>query len=289
MISKIEEQIIENQKSADSFISLAFLGLDVVAYIGLFCLFNCDCKVTSAKHKLYYFVLLDGISRFLSVYMSAQTKTFYQESAFTCIAAIQFYLSLSILQQIFTDKSNDSFSEKQLEIKNKSLFSFLFLCLTYSFKGLLPNYKLISGVQIVIILLSISVFYKYLKNKIDIYLSNVQKKNNNFTNINSISSLPFFVCVYFIIYHLLQLFDLMLENKLYESYVRMISIIFKEVGKYLNLILLAIIHNILNKYVKETDPGYTPQNQNNNIPNEKIQKKKMEVYKDEEEAETDKL
>ena len=181
------------------------------------------------------------------------------------------------------------FQQNNMKIKNKSLFSFLFLCLTYSFKGLLPNYKLISGIQIVFILLSISVFYKYLKSKIDIFLSNVQKKNNNFTNINSTSSLPFFICIYFIIYQLLQLFDLMLEDKLYESYISMISIIFKEVGKYLTLILLAVIHIVLNKYAKETDFGYTPQTQNNNIPNEKNQKKKLEVYKDEEEAETDKL
>ena len=68
------------------------------------------------------------------------------------------------------------FQQNNMKIKNKSLFLFLFLCLTYSFKGLLPNYKLISGIQIVIILLSISVFYKYLKSKIDIFLSNVQKK-----------------------------------------------------------------------------------------------------------------
>ena len=81
----------------------------------------------------------------------------------------------------------------------------------------------------------------------------------------------------------------MLEDKLYESYISMISIIFKEVGKYLTLILLAVIHIVLNKYAKETDFGYTPQTQNNNIPNEKNQKKKLEVYKDEEEAETDKL
>ena len=221
--------------------------------------------------------------------MNAQSKTSYQELTFTCIAAFQFYLSLSILEQIFTDKSNDSFSEKQLEIKNKSLFSFLFLCLTYSFKDLLTNYKWISGIQIVIIFLSISIFYKYLKNKIDIFLSNIQKKNNNFTNINSISNLPFFICLYFIIYQLLQLFNLMLDNILYESYVSMISIIFKEVGKYLTLVLLAIIHHVLNKYAKETDSGYTPQTQSNNIPNEKNQKKKIEVYKDEEEAETDKL
>ena len=286
MNSMIEEEIMDNHNKADAFISLFFLGLDVVTYIVLFSLFNCDFKnITSPKQQLYVFILLDGISRFTSVYINAYSKNFLQETTFTCMASIQFYLSLSILEQIFTDKNNDSFLENELHIRNKTLFSFLFFCLIYSFKDLIPGYRFISLIQCIFILVSISVFYKYLNNKIDAFLSNVQKKNNRFTNKSFISNIPFFIFIYFAINYLIQLFSLLLENKLYESYMGMICIIFKEVGKYLTIVLLAGIYNIFDKYVKDTDFGYTPQN--SNVPVEKIEKKKVQVYKDEEE--TDKL
>ena len=71
------------------------------------------------------------------------------------------------------------------------------------------------------------------------------------------------------------------DNKLYESYMSMICTIFKEVGKYLVIILLVALYNTFNKYVKDTYFGYAPQNE---VPLEKKEKKKVEVYKDEEET-----
>ena len=285
MNSMIDEEIMDNHNKADAFLSLFFLGIDVIGYLILFTLFNCDFKnMTSPKQKLYYFILLDGISRLINVYTDAYNKNFLQETTFTFIATIQFYLSLSILEQIFTDKNNDSFLESELQIRNKSLFSFLFFCLVFSFKGILPNHGMISLIQYVFILISISIFYKYLNNKINTFLSNIQKKHTEFTSKNFISNLPFFIFIYFVINYVLQLFELKLNNRLYESYMSMICTIFKEVGKYLVILLLITLYNTFNKYVKDTYYGYAPQNE---VPLEKKEKKKVEVYKDEEE--TDKL
>ena len=65
----------------------------------------------------------------------------------------------------------------------------------------------------------------------------------------------------------------MIDNKLYESYMTMICTIFKEVGKYLNILLLIAVYHSFNKYIKETD--FTYDNKHNQNENNK-------VYKDDE-------
>ena len=210
------------------------------------------------------------------MYSDAYAKTFVQEIVFTLVVSIQFYLSVSMLEQVFTDKNNDSYLDNELHIKNKSLFSFIFFCLSFSFKGLLTSHTLLSLIQYICILISISVFYKYIGNKIDLFLTNIQRKNSQFQGKNFINNLPFFVFLYFIIYYILQLCALMIENKLYESYMFMFCTIFKEVGKYLVILLLISIYHSFNKYVKEPDFAYQ---------NKPIENNQVKVYKDDEDEE----
>ena len=277
MNSIIEEEIRQNHNQAEAFISLFFAGLDAVTYIVILTLFGCEFKsLGSPKQKLSIFLLLDGILRIINMYTDSYSKTFIQEIVFSLIVSVQFYLSISMLEQVFTDKSNDSYLENELHIKNKFLFSFIFFCLVFSFKGLMTSYTLLCAVQYISILISISVFYKYIGNKIDIFLGNIFRKNNQFHGKNFINNLPFFVFLYFIIFYVLQLCTLLIDNKLYESYMVMISTIFKEVGKYLVILLLIAIYHSFYKYVKDTDPGY------NNKP---IENNKVNVYKDDEDEE----
>lgn len=280
MESLIDEEIMDNHNKADAFISLFFLGLDAIAYIVSFTIFSCDFKsLDSPKQKIYLFILLDGLSRLICIYTDAYRKTFVQETTFTLISSIQFHLSISMLEQIFTDQRNDSYMANELQIRNKNLFSFLFFCLVFSFKGILPSHGLLSSIQFICIFISISIFYKYMNNKIELYLTNVQKNNSQFTGRNFINNLPFFIFIYLGINYILQLFQLMLDNKLYESYMTMICIIFKEVGKYLVVLLMIMIFNTFNKYVKTNEHTYTSQPIK---PEEK--KKAVQVYKDEDES-----
>ena len=280
MESLIDEEIMDNHNKADAFISLFFLGLDAIAYIVSFTIFSCDFKsLDSPKQKIYLFILLDGLSRLICIYTDAYRKTFVQETTFTLISSMQFHLSISMLEQIFTDQRNDSYMANELQIRNKNLFSFLFFCLVFSFKGILPSHGLLSSIQFICIFISISIFYKYMNNKIELYLTNVQKNNSQFTGRNFINNLPFFIFIYLGINYILQLFQLMLDNKLYESYMTMICIIFKEVGKYLVVLLMIMIFNTFNKYVKTNEHTYTSQPIK---PEEK--KKVVQVYKDEDES-----
>ena len=213
------------------------------------------------------------------MYIDAYSKTFVQETVFSLIVTLQFYLTMSILEQIFLDKCNETILESELQIRNKTLFSFLFFCLVFSFKGLMASYGLISCLQYICILVSITIFYKYIGNKIDLFLSNITKKNNQFHGQNFINNLPFFILIYFMINYILQLCSLMIENKLYESYMVMVCTVFKEVGKYLVILLLIAVYHSFNKYIKEYDFGFSAERSK-----KASDKNKVQIYKDEEEV-----
>ena len=265
---------MQNHNQAEAFISLFFAGLDVITYIVILTLFGFEFKsLDTPKQKLTIFLLLDGILRIINMYTDSYMQSFVREMVFSLIVTIQFYLSISILEQIFTDRSNESFLINELRIQNKYLFSFIFFCLVFSFKGFMTS-NYLSLLQYIFILISISVFYKYIANKIDLFLTYILKKNNQFQGKNFINNLPFFVFLYFTIFYILQLCGLMINNKLYESYMTMICTIFKEVGKYLNILLLIAILYSFNKYVKENEFSYN----NKPIPNTH----KVTVYKDDE-------
>ena len=273
MNSVIDEEIIQNHNQAEAFISLFFAGLDAITYIVILTLFGFEFKsIDSPKQKLTMFLLLDGILRIINMYTDSYMQSFAREMLFSLIVTLQFYLSISMLEQIFTDKSNESFILNELQIKNKYLFSFIFFCLVFSFKGFMIS-NFLSFMQYICILIVISIFYKYIANKIDLFLSNISRRNNQFQGRNFINNLPFFIFLYFTIFYVLQLCGLMIDNKLYESYMTMICTIFKEVGKYLNILLLIAVYHSFNKYIKETD--FTYDNKHNQNENNK-------VYKDDE-------
>ena len=187
MNSQIDEEIEKNHNQAEAFISLFFAGLDAIAYIVIMILFGLEFKsLNSPKQKISFFLLLDGILRIINIYSDSYSVSFVREMVFSLIVTIQFYLAISMLEQIFTDKSNESMLINELQIKNKILFSIIFFCLVFSFKGLLVSYHLLSSIQYICILISISVFYKYIANKIDLFLSNIDRKNGQFNGKNFI-------------------------------------------------------------------------------------------------------
>ena len=277
MNSKINEQIMENHNQAEAFISIFFACLDVVTYLLIITLFGCEFKsIDSPRQKFSIFLILDAVIRIIKIYIDVYINTFIQEIVFSLVASIQFYLSISILNQIFTDKNNDHYLNDELHIKNKFLFSFIFFFLVFSLKGLISSYSFLSMIQYLCIIISISIFYKYISNKISLFVSNIERKNTQFKEREIIIYFPFFIFLSFIIYYALQLLELLINNKLYESYMMMICIIFKEVGKYLVITLLITIFYSFNKYVKEPNPSLSIKPVANN---------KVTVYKDEESQE----
>lgn len=286
MDPKIEEEIMRNHNQADAFISLFFAGLDAVCYIVILILFGCDFKsFNSPKQKLSLLIVLDAVLRIINMYTDEYSKYFIKELFFTLFSTMQFWIILSCLNQIFTDKNIDSNLENDLEIRNENLLTFLFFILVFSFKGIFISYKLISTIQYIIIMLCIYLMFKYIGKKIEVYLASIVRKDSSFTGENFVNNMPFFISIYFFIDYCFELLSLLIEHKLYSSYMIMLCKIFKEVGKYLVFLLLIIVYHTFNKYLVEEDFGFSSSEHEHEHDSKEqpTENTKVDIYKDEDE------
>ena len=275
----IEEEIIKKHNEADAFISLFFAGLDAVCYIIILTLFGFDFKgISSPKQKLSLLIVLDAVLRIINMYTDEFSKYFIKELFFTLFSTIQFYIILSILNQVFSDKGNEGY-DSDLEIKHKTALSMIFFGLCFSFKGIISSYKYISLIQFFCIIVGISIMNRMIGNKLEMYLLNVSKKDSSFTGENFINNMPFFITIYLIIDYCFEIISLIIVNKLYASYMIMVCKIFKEVGKYLVFLLIITVYHTFNKYILEEDIGYS----GNEIRPHETEKSKVNIYKDEDE------
>ena len=284
MDSFIEREIKEKHNQADVFISLFFAGLDAVCYLIIITLFGCEFKLNSPKQKLSLLIILDAVLRIINMYTDEYSKYWLKEMFLSTFSTIQFYVILSCLNQIFTDKGNDNSLENDLEIKNKTLITCIFFALVFSFKGLLLYYRLLSALQYICIIASVYIFSKYIGTKIEIFLSNITKKHSSFIGENFMNNLPFFITIYFILNYSFELISLLIVHKLYASYMIMLCKIFKEVGKYLIFLLLIIINHSFNKYIQNYDFGFSSSGMNEIKTKDKDNERaRVNIYKDEDE------
>ena len=275
----IEEEIIKKHNEAEAFISLFFAGLDAVCYIIILTLFGFDFKgISSPKQKLSLLIVIDAVLRIINMYTDEFSKYFIKEFFFTLFSTIQFSMILSILSKVFSDKGNETY-DSDLEIKNQTILSILFFGLCFSFKGIIFNYKYISLVQFFCIIIGIYIMNRIIGNKLEMYLSNISKKDSSFTSENFINNMPFFISIYLILDYCFEIISLMIENKLYASYMIMVCKTFKEVGKYLVFLLVITVYHTFNKFVLEEDIGYNI----NTVSGHYTEKSKVNIYKDEDE------
>ena len=275
----IEEEIIKKHNEAEAFISLFFAGLDAACYIIILTLFGFDFKnISSPKQKLSLLIVLDAALRIINMYTDEFSKYFIKELFFTFFSTIQFYMILSILNQLFSNGGNEMY-DADLEIKNKIPLSVLFFGLSFSFKGILFNYKYISFIQFFCIIIGIFIMNRIIGNKLEMYLLNVSKKDSSFTGETFINNMPFFISIYLMIDYCFEILSLMIEKKLYASYMIMVCKTFKEVGKYLIFLLVIIVYHTFNKYILEEDTDYP----RTVIKGHETEKSKVNIYKDEDE------
>lgn len=268
----IEEEIMKNHNQADAFIALFFAGFDAVCYIIFLSLFGFSFKsCTSPKQKLYCLIFLDAVIRIVDMYTDEYSKYFFKECFFTLISTIQFSIILSMLNQMLAEKETEGGTENSSEIRNKSLMSCIFFGLCFSFKGIFISYKFISFIQSICSIIGIWILSKYIGSKIEAFMSNASKKDSSSTKENFVNNMPFFISIYLSIRYFFEILSLFIENKLYVSYNIMTCKVFKEVGKYLVILLLSLLYQ---SYHNLTGEGEYEYNQ---------EKNKVDVYKDEDE------
>lgn len=273
----IEEEIKKNHNQADVFISLFFAGLDAVCYIIILTLFGCDFGIyNSPKEKLSILIVIDAVLRIINMYTDEYSKYFKKEFFFTSISTIQFYIIISCLNQIL-EKSNEANLDTDLQIRNKTPMIIIFFSLVFSFKGILSSYKLISVLQYICIIIGIYILLKYIGSKIEAYLAIIVKKDPSFGGENFVNNIPFFISLYFMINYLIEIINLFVEHKLYESYIIMICKIFKEVGKYLVFLLLMTCYHTFSKYISEEVLGFN----SDEVKVSSSDKNNANIYKDE--------
>ena len=249
MNSKIISEIIEKHDTAEAFISLFFAIIDMLTYMVILFIFGCEFnkKFFSHRQKLSLLIILDAILRILNLYINSFVYSVIKEILITMIVTLQFYLIILLLNQIFTDKNNESLLES-LEIKYPFLTSVAFYMFAFIYSS-----KFISFFQYILAIFAILGYGYYVGVKVDLFLKNVEKKNPYFSGQNFTTNIPTFIVLYFVIYFVLRIFGLFIYNKLYFSYMEMICDIFKEVGKYLSFSLVITVYYLFNKYIKEED------------------------------------
>lgn len=271
----IEEEIKKKHNEADAFISLFFAFLDSLYYISIIYIFGYEFKSYSyPKEKLTLLIILDAVLRIIHIFTDDFSKRWLKEFFFSFLTTGQFYIVFDCLDQIISKKNEN------LEIKNKGILSGIFFFLVFDFKGLFPYYKIITTLQYILVIFSITLFSKHIIEKLNQFMANFNGKLN-FSG-RFIYVFPQFITIYFIINSCGELAGLFVDNLLYNSYMEMICQIFKEGGKYLVFLLLIMIFDSSNKYLNEDESKYkgTPKS-------EKPKKNKVSVYKDEDEMEDD--
>ena len=244
----VKNEIISSYSEINDYISLFFIGIDAIIILIILCIFRSECKISySPIKKLFLLIILDTQMRLIKMFTDIYAKSFLKELIFTSLGTIQFAIIINFLNEVFTDRRNQDFSD--LKIDNLKLFIGLFFFLTFSFKGILSIYKIISGFQNIIFIKFIYILYKYIGDKIQDFLNIIYRINANFSGQNFVKNLPFIISSFLITNCFFQIIVILLRNNLYKNYLKIICLLFKEVGKNLVIVLLIIIYYLKkNKY-----------------------------------------
>jgi hypothetical protein len=269
------EEIKKNHNEAIVFISLFFAFLDSLFYILIIVNFGYEYKgFNYPKEKLSLLIIIDAVQRIIRTFTDDYSKGWFKEFFFTFLTTGQFYIIFDCLGKIISKKTEN------LEIQNKDFLSWIFFFYVFDFKGLFEYYKIITTLQYILIIFSIILFSKHIIEKLNKFVSIFDGKLN--FQGRFVNTFPQFIALYFIINYSGQLVSLLVNNLLYTNYIEMICQIFKEGGKYLVFLLLIMIFNYSNKYLNDDDTEHkeTPKS-------EKAKKKKVTIYKDEDEIDDD--
>ena len=261
--------------------SLFFAGSDAIIYIILLFLFGWEFKNSdSPKQKLSFFIILDAFMRIINVFTDLYSKSFFKELLFSSLASIQFYTIIIFINQIFTEKNHEYNLEISSEMGNAKLLTCIFFPLIFSFKAVMSSYKFLSIIQYILIILATYGISNYVEKRMENFFSIIIEKNGQFSNLSYTTSFPSFISMYIMINYFIEIIGLLISNSLYAVYIDMICMIFKESVKYLVIIALIIIYYYFNKY-----SSYQDLDSKNLSKNEVSESTKVNIYKDEEEAE----
>ena len=242
------ERVIYNHNTADAFISLFFAGVDILLYLIILVLFGCEKNFFKVNQKLSLLILLDTFFRIINLYITSFTYSLTKEIFFTTLGSFQFYLIVTFLNHIFTQINTvDILESGEIKYPLLSTTFFFILSIIFNFS------KVLSLIQYVIAILAVFIYSYHVGGKVDLFIANIKKKNPYFSGQNFINHFIMFIAFYYMVYFILRIFNLFIEDKLYYSYMEMACEIFKEVAKYLCFGIVIALYHLFNKYIKDDD------------------------------------
>ena len=253
----IFENVKHKHDTAEAFISLFFAAVDAFIFILLLILFgwetnqNCFSNLTQ-RQKLSLLIISDAIIRIINLYISSFIYSLVTEIIQTSFATFQFYLVISLLNHIFISKYG-GYANETPEINYIYCSCIFFFVISIA----LNTSKMISLVQYICAIAAIIYYKHYIERKVDLFLSEIAKQSSKFKKSNIIQNFPLFIALYYLIYNILKIIRLYVENLLYQSYMEMFLDIFKEVGKYLSFMMVISLYYIFDKYIQKYDYDFS--------------------------------
>lgn len=243
---EIFEMITQRHNKAERFVSLFFMAINCIFFFICLTKFGYDLSnKSSIKNKIFIIFILDFLLRVIIYFTASLEFSIIQEIFSTCISCTQFYIVITGLNQIFLDKNNSNGIIEGNDIKQPEITAVFFFVLTFY----IHHSKGLSLLQYICESIAITIYVFYVNGKIRIFIQNLEKKNQNFEGRNYTTIFPLFISLYFFIYFLLKILSLVVEWKLYISYLDMSCIIFKEAGKYLTFTTIMILFYYYHKFI----------------------------------------
>lgn len=253
---KSVEEIIEDHDKIDIYVSLFFTIFDIILYFVILSLFGCfNRELLSIKQNISFLILIDICIRMVNIFYSSLIYFLPKEIILTIFASFQFFLIISILNQIFNENNDGNTSDKT-KIKYPFLTSVIFFIFAITLKYNITLYLIQYGCAIVAIL----IYALYVKRKIDFYLFKLEKKKPQHSSNNFLHNFTIFISLYYVIFYVLKLANLFVENMEYYSYMEIGIDMVKEVIKYISFIIVIYFYYLHNKY-NENDNNNSKQNQ----------------------------
>ena len=222
--------------------------MDFIFYILILTYLGCRFKsFFIPKQMLSNIILVDILIRLLYIYFNSFEYILLNEIYFTCLSTVQFFLLNNKIKKMFKDEYYDGTAS--LEIQSPFLLSLIFFFLTFTFN----LSKSLSIIQYILSIFAIISYAYYIQSRIYLLLNNMEKKRVETTckkmSINSV----YLIAFYFIIFYILKMCNLFIENKLYYSYILLGGDIFKEVSKFLLFGSMILLIKSFNRLTKEDD------------------------------------
>ena len=241
--SIVNEEDLEKYEMIDIATSYIFSFINIIILI--FSISNLKSKknnINLLKNKYFSFFVIDVIIRILYITTYYHSNIFLKEIFFSFMPTSQFFLIISFLEQILNYEEL-LYLSNSLKKANSIELCILFFLFNFSYDKFSFSFsKHISFLQSIVNLGCIYKLYEYLNEIVIIIIDGINSKNSQgFNPYYFIKNLPLSCLFFYIVFHILKILIIFVNNTLYLIYMKIILIILKETSKYFIILILGAI------------------------------------------------